>query len=185
MIRKRPASLLVIAILSMVVGLHWTCCGMFNLGVAFPWIPDDPTEVQDSRPQSEDQSALLAQPVLKIINWLRYVIELLISLSLFVLSVGLLQMRAWARPLLKVIAVLIILVCLAGFPLTYWQWQTDMGDAQNGPDEARFIAPYVVPIYVSEFFTLAILLAFGIGLLVVQRRADFCDAFRLQSDPTI
>jgi hypothetical protein len=176
--RKRPASLLVVAILSMVIGLHWTCCGMFNLGAYFPWIPDDLMGVQRTRSYAEDQT-LLGQPVLKIVNWLRYLLDLLISLSLLVLAIGLLRLRPWARPLLSVCAALIILDCVIAFPLAYWQWGMDMQEVNDASDaDISLIARYAVPIYVCEFFMIALLLAFGIGLLVVQRRAEFREAFR-------
>jgi hypothetical protein len=182
MIRQRPTSILVIAILGIFVGLHWTCCSGLGIALEFPWLPPSLGGAQESEAKAGGQIILMRQPLLKVVNWIRYLFELTISLTLIVMGIALLRLWPWARPLSIACGWLILLGALAGTPLTVWEWVTEMSELRNSPDaETQHLAGFVEPFYIAQLFMISVWFAFGLGLLIVARRTAFREAFQSHS----
>jgi hypothetical protein len=175
--RQRPASVLVIAILSFILGAFASCCNIGSVVYPFAEPGLDRAFDEGQNPEQPPAQVNLGKTWEEVTLWALSIVELLLVVLLIISGVGLLRVRPWARKLALVCAGLLVLENLAFLALSIRSWAnaTDDLPPELGP-AGRLLGAWTV--YALTVGYTLVWVAFGVTVVLVLLRPSVAAAFR-------
>jgi hypothetical protein len=155
--------------------------------INFPQIEPWVKPLVESDAVAPDASTSATQSRFEFAQWILCFPDVAVSVCLFVVGVGLLRMRPWARKLGLITAASVVLLNLASAVLVYLAWtRSQRPDGQDAEALIDWSVDWLVDVLgnVLRIGVCLLGIAYGIAALVILLRPSVAAAFRPQkSEP--
>ena len=174
--KQRPPAVFTLAVLGLLMGGLGFCLEL--LGTSWPFI-DAATGGLTFPESGEGQKLTLGKTWAEVGIWGIAVLGLFLCPLLIVAGIGLLRMRPWARKLILICAIIMMIACPCSGTLAFYDWCTSPVEVEPDDDASDKVMAhaYALTGLVLEELVDVMAFVYGLAVVITMRRPHIRAAF--------